>query len=158
MRGGYHGAMLPLILLEMHDASFAVLGGYDAACLCAVCAGVCAAVSVTSPSVDEAAACRAALRINLAAGDYVEACYPYMARSPAVNAAAYAGAAMAGAVLLEAGGPRGTAYLPLPLVVLLSDRPAALARAVGVAFAVPFFGTLLAHLHPGSPRTRGPRA
>ena len=69
-----------------------------------------AAAFSTSPSADEATACRAALRINLAAGDYVEACYPYMARSPAVNAAAYAGAAMAGAVLLEAGGAaRGAA-------------------------------------------------
>ena len=87
-------------------------------------------------SADEATACRAALRINLAAGDYVEACYPYMARSPAVNAAAYAGAAMAGAVLLEAGGPRGTAYLPLPLVVLPSASPAVVVAAATAMEAV----------------------
>ena len=75
-------------------------------------------------------------------GDFVEACYPHMERSARVNIAAYAGAALAGAVLLAAGDapgpPRSSAYLPMPLAAAVSDQPGSFALAAMLAFTVPF--------------------
>ena len=78
IHGFYHCVMMPLIMLEMEVGGFALLGAFDACCLCCVCAGVCAAVAVTTARTApaEAAASRRAVRINLLLGDYVEACYP----------------------------------------------------------------------------------
>ena len=146
INGYYHGVILPLILLEMEGGGMALLGAFDACCLCGVCAGVCAAVSLTARTPAEAAACRRATRINLLLGDYVEACYPYMARSTRVNVAAYTGAALAGAVLIGSRPltvTRSSAYLPLPIACALSGWPANMALAALLAFAVPAFGTLM---------------
>jgi hypothetical protein len=69
-----------------------------------------------------------------------------MANSATVNASAYLGAALAGATLLAGGSPApySSAYLPVPLAVVLSERPAQLAAAAALAFIPPFCGTLLA--------------
>eukprot|EP00965_Chrysotila_dentata_P221240 6192278-Pleurochrysis_carterae.AAC.2 len=91
--------MLPLILLEVECARPAVLGALDAACLCCVCAGVCSAVALLPRTEHEGAACRRAVRINFFFGDYVEACYPYMARDVWVQTAALIGAAVAGGLI-----------------------------------------------------------
>ena len=176
--------MLPLILLEMSEGAPAMLGALDACCLCAVCAGVCAAVH----RADRAAAAKqhagveplealtkkrapAADRrhglspeaINFWLGDYVEACYPYMERSAAVRAAAYLGAAAAGAVIVHgcpsalsadgrSGGPvRSSAYLPLPVAVVVSDEPRGMLLACALAIGVPYLGVRLAY-------APGPRA
>ena len=142
--GYYHSVMFPLIIVEMELGGLALLGAFDACCLCCVCAGICAATSLTSANSApaEASACRQAMRINLLLGDYVEACYPYMAKSASVNVGAYLGAAIAGATLLIGGGtpapPRSSAYLPIPLAIALSERPAHVAVAAILAFAVPF--------------------
>ena len=142
--GYYHSVMFPLIIVEMELGGLALLGAFDACCLCCVCAGICAAISLTSANSApaEASACRQAMRINLLLGDYVEACYPYMAKSASVNVGAYLGAAIAGATLLIGGGtpapPRSSAYLPMPLAIALSERPAHVAVAAILAFAVPF--------------------
>ena len=132
----------------MSKGTFALLGAFDACCLCCVCAGVCAAVTLTASASSEVSATRRAVGINLGLGDYVEACYPYLEKSTGVNAAAYLGAAMAGAALLAAGDegapPRSSAYLPLPLAVAVSDQPVSFARAAAIAFFVPFLGSLLA--------------
>lgn len=148
INGFYHSIHFPLILLEMEHGAFALAGAFDACCLAFVCAGVCAAVALTSAKPAESAASARAVGINMMFGDYVEACYAYMDRSRAVNAAAYAGAALAGATLLSAGDapapPRSSAYLPLPLAVFVSDQPWALARAAAFAFVVPFAGSFAA--------------
>lgn len=150
IRGYYHSVMFPLILLEMADSDggFALLGALDAACLCCVCAGVCAAAALTTPAEAEARACRRAVGINLLLGDYVEACYPLMDKSAAVRAAAYLGAALAGSTLgcalgaPDGGGAlgvRSSAYLPMPLAVAVAaPNSAPMAYACALAFSVPF--------------------
>jgi hypothetical protein len=151
IHGYYHCVMFPLILLEMERGGFALLGALDVCCLCCVCAGVCAAVGLTSRAPAEAAASRRAALINLGLGDYVEACYPWMAKSAVINAAAYCGAALAGAALLVVDGsssgpaaaPLSSAYLPLPVAVAVSPQPAPVAVAAALAFTVPFSATLL---------------
>jgi len=147
VHGHYHTVHLPLVLAEMQRGSFSLCGAFDLCCLCYVCAGVCAATALVSLSEAEVSASRHAVRINLLWGDYVEACYPAMARTGLVSAAAYAGAALAGAVLLASSPPPlSSAYLPLPLALAVSGSPARLAAASGLAFAAPFCGTLLAHV------------
>ena len=127
----------------MDAAAFALFGALDAACLCAVCAGVCAAVACTAPPAEASASARA-VRINLLCGDYVEACYPYLDRSRLAHASAFAGAALAGSIIVGAGA-RSSAYLPLPIAVAVAaDRWMAMAAACVVAFLVPLAGTLLA--------------
>ena len=57
MNGYYHSVMFPLIMIEMAEGgSFSLLGAFDMACLCCVCAGVCAGIALTSPSAVEARA------------------------------------------------------------------------------------------------------
>ena len=77
----------------------------------------------------------------------LQACYPYMERSAKVNAAAYLGAALSGAVLLASSTgeavTRSSAYLPLPLAVAISDGVAAMALAVVFAVGVPCLLSLL---------------
>ena len=156
VHGYYHCVMLPLIMVEMEGGSLSLLGAFDMCCLCCVCAGVCAAVAIASGAQHEAQASRRAVAINLLLGDYVEACYPYMARSQLVNAAAYLGAALAGATLLGAstapGLPSSSAYLPLPIAVGLSERPACVAAAAALGFGVAFVGSLLANAVANTPR------
>ena len=119
-----------------------------------MCGGVCAAVAITvrTRAPAESAATRRAAAINLLLGDYVEACYPYMDKSRAVNAAAYLGAALAGAALLVGGDapPRASAYLPVPLAVAVAEEPAAVATAAALAFVVPFVGVLFVGSAPPS--------
>ena len=87
IHGFYHNVHYPLILLEMSErGAFALAGAFDACCLAFVCAGVCAAVALTSVKPTESAASARAVGINLMFGDYVEACYAYMERSRTVNA------------------------------------------------------------------------
>lgn len=58
--------------------------------------------------------------------------------------AAFAGAASAGSIILDAG-VHSSAYLPVPIAILVAaDRWRALAMACLAAFVVPFLGTLLA--------------
>ena len=143
--GHYHLIFLPLILLEMEDGTPPFLGALDCATLCMVSAGVCAA-SVLAPRDGEAesTAARHGLRINVLFGDYIEAAYPLMERDPAVNVAAYLGAAIAGALLgWPEGGVGSSAYLPLPLALGISTDVGFAAAAFGVAFGLPFVVALL---------------
>ena len=80
-----------------------------------------------------------------------------MERSPAVNAAAYAGAALSGVLLTCVGSetdapPGSSAYLPMPLAVAISGNRAAFALAAAVAFTVPFVGTFVSLRAAGLPR------
>ena len=118
-----------------------LLGALDAACLCAVCGGVCAAVALRARVADERRAAARAARTNLLLGDMVEACYPYMAEHAGVRVAAWLGAALAGAIIV-ATDARSSAYLPLPLSAVVSPQPLWFGLACAAAFAVPFAGTL----------------
>jgi hypothetical protein len=149
MAGYYHSVMFPLIMVEMTTGgSFSVLGAFDVACLCCVCAGVCTGIALTSPSPVEARACRRAARINLLLGDYVEACYPFMERSRSVRLGAMLSAGLAGAALLGAGdGPvLSSAYLPVPLgVAIANGQSRTMALACGLAFVPAFLATYASH-------------
>ena len=142
IHGYYHCVMLPLILLEMAEGSLALLGALDAACLCATCAGVMVAVG-RRRAPTAAARGYVAYQINLLFGDYVEACYPYMEKSGAINALTYAGAAAAGASIVALGPARSSAYLPLPLAVAVAEQPMAMLCACILAFCVPCIGIML---------------
>ncbi|KAL1519689.1 hypothetical protein AB1Y20_023199 [Prymnesium parvum] len=143
MQGYYHSILLPLILLEMGGGSFALFGALDCVCLCVVCAGVCTAIGLIAPPAEAKANMRAA-RINLLCGDYVEACYPYLKRSSIAHISALAGAASAGSIIVDVGA-RSSAYLPLPIaIVVAAQSMVPLAAACCIAFGIPFGGTLWA--------------
>lgn len=137
-RGWYHGVFLPLILVEMEHGEMSILGALDWLTLCMTGAGVCAAQLVVarrgSGSSDRALAKRG-LFFNVAFGDYIEACFPFLERDPVLNAAVYA--ASAGSAVLACGA-RSTAYLPMLAAVLLGDAPQRLVTAAAFAFFVPF--------------------
>ncbi|CAM9366576.1 unnamed protein product [Phaeothamnion confervicola] len=136
--GYYHAVMLPLILLEGEDGGYTLLGAFDMVVLCAVSAGICTATCWRPwhPKADGRLAARGC-RINFIFGDFVEAAYAFMDRDLWCKAAAYLGAAAGGATL-AVGGVKSSAYLPLPLAVLLGDAPLFGAAAVAVASALPF--------------------
>lgn len=88
-----------------------------------------------STDAADAALARRGLLINLLCGDYVEACYPFLERDPTLDAATYVASAVAGAL---AAGSQSSAYLPLPIAIVLADESAAFALAALVAFFLPF--------------------
>ena len=77
------------------------------------------------------------LWINVAFGDYVEAGIALAQDSSSVLAASYIGAALSGAII-HMNGITASAYLPVPLIVLLSQAPMACALACTTAFVPPF--------------------
>jgi hypothetical protein len=154
VHGRYHGLLFPLILLEMEHGHPSLLGALDAACLCVVCGGVCAAVALRARVADERRAAARAARTNLLLGDMVEACHPYMAEHAGVRVAAWLGAALAGAIIV-ATDARSSAYLPLPLSAAVSPQPLWFGLACAAAFAVPFAGTLCVR-QPLGPRGAKP--
>ncbi|KAG8461934.1 hypothetical protein KFE25_013953 [Diacronema lutheri] len=140
-RGFYHALVLPLIALEAERGEMALLGALDLLALCVVGAGACAAqlaLPRAASGARDAPLARRGLALNLGCGDYVEACFPFLARDRALDAAALCASAAAGALCASAGGVRSTAYVPLPVAVVLSDAPRALVRAALVAFCAPF--------------------
>ena len=142
--GYYHAVHLPLILLELEGGRGSFLGAVDELTLIMVCAGVCAAVALTTDSVSDQALCKRGLLINLMAGDFVEVCYPYMAKSAWINLAGYLASGMSCAVLVHLsdpgqGAPVSFAYLPFPVAVALADNNWwAMLCASFVAFFIPF--------------------
>ena len=94
-------------------------------CLCMPCAGVCSAVYImrfNKPREDKHRRLGwRGLFSNIFMGDFVEACYPYTLSSPLMLTAIRVSCAMAGAVLAYGGFVRSTAYLPLPVSLLLAD-------------------------------------
>mmetsp|Transcript_17279 Transcript_17279/g.52243 ORF Transcript_17279/g.52243 Transcript_17279/m.52243 type:complete len:136 (-) Transcript_17279:508-915(-) len=126
----------------MCGGDMSILGALDFACLCCVCAGVCAAVAMRPESARERRANVRAFTVNMCMGDFVEACYPYMVRDWWVRVGAMSGAATAGVFILTASA-RSSAYLPLPLAIAAADATIPFAAACCTAFALPFTTTLL---------------
>jgi hypothetical protein len=156
--GLYHRLFLPLIILEMERGAPSFLGAVDWCCLCLSSGGICLAAWILPPppaafpsggavpvaiTVDPRPLARRGVYINLFWGDFVEACYPFLA-IPVIQAAYYiAGVASTG--LLLSGGVKTSAYLPA-LVSLWLAQPADATPAALIAFGVPFGATLLLSL------------
>jgi hypothetical protein len=154
--GWYHSVHLPLILIEMELGEASFLGAIDELTLVLVCAGVCAAVQISSKKKEEEYSpadillCRRGFWVNMSCGDFVEVCYPYMEKSPLVNGAGYLASGLACAWLVwrreqpdDVILPQSMAYLPWPLaVVLASKESVAMFEASLVALVVTFVTTL----------------
>jgi len=143
--GLYHQLFLPLILVEMEHAGMSLLGTLDWLTLCMTGAGACAAQLLVGkkPSANEMEVCDSSLArrgvlFNLAFGDYIEACFPFLERDPYLNYAVYFASGLSGAMVASAGkAVRSSAYLCAPLAVVLGTQPWELTKAAAVAFAVP---------------------
>lgn len=140
--GYYHALFLPLIAVEAELGGMALLGALDLLTLCAVGAGACAAqlaLPRRATASRDVPLARRGLRINLLCGDLIEACFPFLERDRALDAAVLGTSALVGAMCaLAPGGARSMAYLPLPIAIALGDDPVTLARAAFVAFCMPF--------------------
>ena len=89
------------------------MGALDLVCLVTVCSGVCAGVlanvavggpqSRRSGTAADVALASRGLSINLRWGDFIEACFPFMARNAAVNWSAHAAAAVGAAAAARVG-------------------------------------------------------
>ena len=70
-------------------------------------------------------------------GDFIEAAYPIFDRDRATYAAAVVGAAAAGAVTV-ACNVKSSAYLPIPMSIVLANKPAAALAVYALQFIPPF--------------------
>lgn len=163
--GYYHTVMLPLIALEMGFGELSFFGAFDLVCLCMPCAGVCSAVYLKSLYLPKDKKHRQlgwkGLSSNLLFGDFVEACYPYTLSNPPLLSCIRFACALAGAILTCDGYVLATAYLPLPVSLMLSNGllwrgstvssiggtvtttpTGILGSACLVAFSISFFATL----------------
>ncbi len=157
--GLYHSLFLPLIILEMELGAPSFLGAVDWCTLCLSSGGICLAAWVLPPppaafpsggaapsasiTLDPRPLARRGAYINLLWGDFVEACYPFLA-IPFIKAAYYAAAMASSAVLLSAG-VKSSAYMPFFVSYWLA-QPTDATLAALIGFGVPFAATLLLSL------------
>ena len=154
--GYYHTAMLPMIALEMDTGRFGILGCCDALCLCAPCAGVCAAVCLKNycfGDLHRSSKSRSQMSLgwrgavsNFLMGDFVEACYPFSLRNGTVLLSVRAASAVVGGLIFHFN-MKSSAYLPLPLswciaVIHDSQHIYWISCAFCLALGVPFVVTL----------------
>jgi hypothetical protein len=110
---------------------------------------------------EDAMLCRRGAIINVLFGDFVEACYPFMDRSKIINISGYVASALSCAYLVfelhEIDNademismkeirtvPKSFAYVPFPIAIALSGHLwLKMLTASGMAFGIPFMGTLL---------------
>lgn len=143
--GWYHSVFLPLILIEMDAASFSVLGAMDECALVMVCAGICTGNLIVPPLKDGGSGHRSlswrALKTNISCGDFIEACYPYMDKSRLINVSAYIAAGLSCEILMQRR-VLGSAYLPLPLTIWVSNDRTGMFLSCVVAFLICFVATV----------------
>ena len=157
MFGYYHTVVLPVILVEMAGGAGALIGTLDEATLAVNSLALCAA-NVLRPrrclslatQRNEAKAAAMGLRVNFWFGDYIEAAYPFMERDHVTHVATYIGCAIAGC-LTAYRRVRSSAYLPLPLAILMSNEPAWAALVYGAMFVPPFVTELLRNITVQAP-------
>ncbi|KAL3791753.1 hypothetical protein HJC23_007520 [Cyclotella cryptica] len=152
--GFYHSIFLPLILLEMdcsNDAS--LFGAIDECALVMVCAGICAGNLIVPPCSKEGRGGAGhnslswkALKTNILCGDFIEAAYPYMEKSKLINISSYIAAGLSCEILMQRR-VLGSAYLPLPLVIWLSNDRLGICAASGIAFGVCFMSTVISNMY-----------
>ena len=138
--GWYHSIYLPLILVEMELGDPSVLGAMDELTLVLVSAGICAGIYVTGTNKDSSLVKRG-LKINLLCGDFIEACYPFMEKSVAVNFGGYVASACSVAILTSKC--KSSAYLPFPLALWLADDWKLMLFASMLAMGISFAGVII---------------
>ena len=149
--GWYHSIFLPLILVEMDGTAYpSLLGAMDECTLVMVCAGICAGNLIVPPeSTGEGTGHKSlswqALKTNIFCGDFIEAAYPYMEKSKLINFSAYVAAGLSSELLLQRR-VLGSAYLPLPMIIWLSNDRLGMWMSCATAFVVCLIGTLLSNL------------
>jgi hypothetical protein len=148
--GYYHAMYLPVILIEMELGAPSLWGAIDEATLVLVSAGICSAnllVPLARDSVETTALCRRGLRINLMFGDFIEVAYPFMEKSFLVNIAGYLASGLATELMTgDSHSVLSSAYLPLPVAILLAKDWSKISLAYAAAFGVCFFCTLVNNL------------
>ena len=148
--GWYHSIFLPLIMLEMDSSTgqnaASLLGAIYECTLVIVCAGICTGNLLfphhrlggnTSLSWQ-------ALKTNILCGDFIEACYPSMEKSRVINVAAYLAAGISTEVIVRQR-LLSSAYMPLPLSILMSNDRWGMIAALSIAFAISLVGTIIAN-------------
>mmetsp|Transcript_18996 Transcript_18996/g.28697 ORF Transcript_18996/g.28697 Transcript_18996/m.28697 type:complete len:708 (+) Transcript_18996:57-2180(+) len=85
---------------------------------------------------------RRGFAINIGCGDYIEACHPFLLADPALDLATYFACALAAILCV---GARSSAYLPLPISIIIADQPMRLAQAALVAFLLPCIAGLISN-------------
>lgn len=142
--GWYHSIFLPGILLEMESGEMSIWGSVDECTLVLVSAGICAANTLTSRD----ALPKRALRINLICGDFIEVAYPYMSKSKIVNIAGYLASGISTAILYskQPSNVMSSAYLPMPLSLILADDWLRLGLAMMSAFLIALMGMICSNL------------
>ncbi len=154
--GYYHSVCLPLILVEMETGEAALCGAIDEATLVCVSAGICLANLIVTPKLDDQQGTQETLelsqrglRINLLFGDFIEVAYPFMERSSLVNTAGYLASGLSTELLTgNSKEVLSSAYLPLPLAIILAQNQLKISSAFATAFIVSFLGALISNLLP----------
>jgi len=145
--GYYHEIGLPIILLEMEQGQASLLGTIDECTLVLVSAGICIGNLLLPKNLDSSdlALCTRGLQINLLFGDFIEAAYPFMERSPIINFAGYLASGISTELLTGTNtiDVLSMAYLPLPVSILLAKDWTRVLLAYLTAFIVSFTGTLV---------------
>lgn len=143
--GWYHSIFLPIILIEMERGETSMWGSVDECVLVLVSAGICAANLLTSRG--ECSLCRRGLRTNLLCGDFIEVAYPYMEQSTVVNVFAYLASGVSTEILYQSSheSVMSSAYLPLPLSIILANDKFRISCSMFSAFALSFIGMLMSN-------------
>lgn len=147
--GWYHSIFLPLIMLEMDSSTgqnaASLLGAIDECTLVMVCAGICAGNLLLPHRIGGSTSLSwQALKTNILCGDFIEACYPSMEKSRLINVAAYLAAGISTEVIVRQR-LLSSAYMPLPLSILISSDRWGMIVASSFAFGISFVGTIMAN-------------
>ncbi len=144
MGGFYHGAILPVILLEMEEYGHSFFGAVDMSGLVMVSAGITLANIILPRKKGERAVAGPGFFINMAFGTFVEAAYPFMFSSKLVFGGAILASTLAGT---SAGifGVRGTAYVPSLVAPGVSNNPVGFVIAMAVGLVSSFVFTYMAN-------------
>ena len=144
MGGMYHGAILPIILLEMEKTGNSFLGAIDMVGLVMVSAGIMLANVVYPRVKDDRTLAAPGLFINMVFGTFVEAAYPFMFSSKIVLGGAFASACIGG-LFVGFFNVRGTAYVPSIVAPTLSSDWLGFLISMAVSMFSAFLFTILAN-------------
>ncbi|WP_371362113.1 hypothetical protein SRRS_33500 [Sporomusa rhizae] len=142
--GMYHGAILPIVLLEMEKAGNSFLGAIDMVGLVMVSAGITLANIVYPRVKDDRALATPGFLINVVFGTFVEASYPFMFSSKVTFAGALISACIGG-VFVGYFNVRGTAYVPALVAPTLSTNWGGFIISMLAAMTCGFLFTLFAN-------------
>merc|ERR1719215_427339 len=149
--GFYHSLYLPLILIEMERGIPSLWGSVDQCTLVMVSAGICAANLINPLIIQKSkkSMCLRGFLCNILCGDFIEVAYPFMNESMIVNLCAYMASGIGTEILYNDHPPDvlSSAYLPLPISIMLAKDYKRLATSYLIAFLISFVGSLLSNLY-----------